>query len=120
MAPGTPLRRAEGGGSSLLTRRERDVLVLLASGVDLQRAAARLEITVNTARGYVKNLYRKLGVHNQLELVAVARARRPARDDTMRPLAGTPVRPRHAPPPPFPLAWTGSGDDGARVRVRTG
>ena len=32
-------------------------------------------ITINTARGYVKNLYRKLGVHNQLELVAVARER---------------------------------------------
>ena len=28
---------------------------------------------MNTARGYVKNLYRKLGVHNQLELLAVAR-----------------------------------------------
>ena len=35
----------------------------------------RLGITVNTARGYVKNLYRKLGVHNQLELLAVARER---------------------------------------------
>ena len=30
---------------------------------------------MNTARGYVKNLYRKLGVHNQLELLAVARER---------------------------------------------
>jgi DNA-binding NarL/FixJ family response regulator len=58
-----------------LTRRERDILALLAHGVELQRAAARLGITVNTARGYVKNLYRKLGVHNQLQLVAVARER---------------------------------------------
>ncbi len=68
------VRRSE-GGSSPLTRRELDILGLLASGVDLQRAAAHLGITVNTARGYVKNLYRKLGVHNQLELVAVARER---------------------------------------------
>jgi SARP family transcriptional regulator, regulator of embCAB operon len=62
-------------GSSLLTGREQDILTLLVSGVDLQAAAVRLGITVNTARGYVKNLYRKLGVHNQLELLAVARER---------------------------------------------
>lgn len=62
--------------SGLLTGREGDILSLLVSGVDLQSAAARLGITVNTARGYVKNLYRKLGVHNQLELLAVARERR--------------------------------------------
>ena len=43
--------------------------------MDLQSAAARLGITANTARGYVKNLYRKLGVHSQLELLAVARDR---------------------------------------------
>jgi DNA-binding NarL/FixJ family response regulator len=58
-----------------LTRRERDILELLVAGVDPQTAASRLGITVNTARGYVKNLYSKLGVHNQLELLAVARRR---------------------------------------------
>ena len=58
-----------------LTGRERDILSLLVSGVDLQATALRLGITVNTARGYVKNLYRKLGVHNQLELLAVTRER---------------------------------------------
>jgi DNA-binding NarL/FixJ family response regulator len=58
-----------------LTHRERDILELLVEGVDVQAAALRLGITVNTARGYVKNLYRKLGVHNQLELLAVARRR---------------------------------------------
>lgn len=64
---------AAGRPTGPLTRRERDILVLLVRGVDLQSAAARLGITVNTARGYVKTLYRKLGVHNQLELVALAR-----------------------------------------------
>ncbi len=64
--------RARPSGA-LLTRREQDILGLLVRGVDLQAASVRLGITVNTARGYVKNLYRKLGVHNQLELLAVAR-----------------------------------------------
>jgi len=59
-------------GSSLLTGRERDILALLVSGVDLQTAAVRLGITVNTARGYVKNLYRKLGVSSRRELAAPA------------------------------------------------
>jgi DNA-binding NarL/FixJ family response regulator len=72
-AGGPAVRRSS--DSSPLTGRERDILSLLASGVDLQAAAGRLGITVNTARGYVKNLYRKLGVHNQLELLAVARER---------------------------------------------
>ena len=72
---GGPAIQRSGIDSSPLTGRERDILSLLASGVDLQAAAGRLGITVNTARGYVKNLYRKLGVHNQLELLAVARER---------------------------------------------
>jgi DNA-binding NarL/FixJ family response regulator len=72
-AGGPSVRRSS--DSSPLTGRERDILSLLAVGVDLQGAAGRLGITVNTARGYVKNLYRKLGVHNQLELLAVARER---------------------------------------------
>ena len=62
-----------GPSAALLTRREQDILGLLVSGVDLQTGSIRLGITLNTARGYVKNLYRKLGVHNQLELLAVAR-----------------------------------------------
>jgi DNA-binding NarL/FixJ family response regulator len=61
--------------AALLTRREHDILGLLARGVDLQSAARRLGITVNTARGYVKGLYRKLNVHTQLELLVVARER---------------------------------------------
>jgi len=58
-----------------LTRRERDILTLLDSGVDLPSASDRLGISVNTTRGYVKNLYRKLDVHSQVELLAVARER---------------------------------------------
>ena len=60
--------------SNLLTRRERDILALL-DRVDLPTASDRLGISVNTTRGYVKNLYRKLDVHSQVELLAVARDR---------------------------------------------
>ena len=83
-----------GTGTSILTNREQDILRLLVGGIDLQRASARLSITVNTARGYVKNLYRKLGVHNRPELLAVARERglldEETAQDTPGPTAGFP------------------------------
>jgi DNA-binding NarL/FixJ family response regulator len=55
-----------------LTRREQEVLQMLAAGLDATVIARELQITVNTCRGYVKNLLAKLGAHSQLEAVAVA------------------------------------------------
>ena len=46
---------------------------MLDRGIDLPTASEKLGISVNTTRGYVKNLYRKLDVHSQVELLAVAR-----------------------------------------------
>ena len=110
--------RRRAAASSPLTRRERDILVLLASGVDLQRAAARLGITVNTARGYVKNLYRKLGVHNQLELVGRGPGAGLLDTTRVRPSAGRRFGRATCPTvsPSVDRQW----HDGARVRVRTG
>jgi DNA-binding NarL/FixJ family response regulator len=56
-----------------LTRRELDVLGLLAEGVDLGASARRLGLSVHTVREYVKSILRKLDAHSQLEAVAVAR-----------------------------------------------
>ena len=62
-----------GAGSTPLTRRELEVLALLAEGYSPPVIAARLVISIYTARGHVKNVLRKLGVHSQLEAVATAR-----------------------------------------------
>jgi DNA-binding NarL/FixJ family response regulator len=56
-----------------LTDREREVLALLAAGIDPQTIARQLGIRVHTCRGYVRNVLMKLGAHSQLEAVAVAR-----------------------------------------------
>jgi DNA-binding NarL/FixJ family response regulator len=56
-----------------LTEREREVLALLAAGIDPQTIARQLGIRVHTCRGYVRNVLVKLGAHSQLEAVAVAR-----------------------------------------------
>jgi DNA-binding NarL/FixJ family response regulator len=58
--------------SAKLTRREREVLTLLAGGADNHVIAQRLVISPQTARTHVQNLLGKLEVHSRLEAVAFA------------------------------------------------
>jgi DNA-binding NarL/FixJ family response regulator len=53
-----------------LTRRERQVLALLAEGADNDDIARALVISPQTARSHVQNALRKLGVHSRLEAMA--------------------------------------------------
>jgi DNA-binding NarL/FixJ family response regulator len=55
-----------------LTQREREVLLLLASGRDLTFISREMSISLHTCRGHVKNVLAKLGVHSQLQAVVVA------------------------------------------------
>lgn len=55
-----------------LTRREQEVLALMASAADAARIAGALNISVNTARGYIQNILEKLGAHSRLEAVVRA------------------------------------------------
>lgn len=57
---------------SRLTRREQEVLRLLADGADNQRIAQALVISPQTARTHVQNVLGKLGVHSRLEAAAFA------------------------------------------------
>ncbi len=61
--------------ATLLTRREYEVLVLLAAGRDLRSICTKLGISLNTCRGYVKSVLTKLGAHSQLEAVVTAHER---------------------------------------------
>jgi DNA-binding NarL/FixJ family response regulator len=56
-----------------LTRREREVLGLLASGSDNQHIAQQLVISPQTARTHIQNVLGKLGVHSRLEAAAFVR-----------------------------------------------
>jgi DNA-binding NarL/FixJ family response regulator len=55
-----------------LTEREREVLALLAHGVDPKGIARQLGITLHTTRSYIRNVLTKLRAHSQLEAVVVA------------------------------------------------
>jgi DNA-binding NarL/FixJ family response regulator len=56
-----------------LTRREREVLALLAQGADNEGIAQRLVISPETARTHVQNVLGKLDVHSRLEAAAFVR-----------------------------------------------
>lgn len=56
-----------------LTLREIDVLRLISQGFTNHEIAIHLHLTENTVKGYVKEIYSKLDVHNRIEAVAKAR-----------------------------------------------
>jgi DNA-binding NarL/FixJ family response regulator len=68
-------RRQEGEAMKMianLTRRERQVLALLAEGGNKETIARTLVISPETARTHIHNVLTKLGVHSRLEAASVA------------------------------------------------
>lgn len=57
-----------------ITDRERQVLELLARGLLATSIASRLNLSPRTVHKHLGNIYRKLGVHDRLVAVGVARA----------------------------------------------
>lgn len=55
-----------------LTRREDEVLAMLAQGKSNAAIAAELTVSVNTVRNHVSNLSAKLGAHSKLEAMSIA------------------------------------------------
>lgn len=55
-----------------LTTREREILASLSKGNSYKLIAAGLEISIDTVRTHIKNIYVKLEVHSQTEAVSKA------------------------------------------------
>lgn len=72
LAEATP--SAERAAFPELTDREREVLWLLARGLSNQEVAARMGISLKTARNHVSNILARLQVADRTEAVARARA----------------------------------------------
>lgn len=59
--------------SETLSPREREVLELLSEGLSTRAVAAAAHLSHNTVRSYVQTALSKLGAHNRLHAVAIAR-----------------------------------------------
>jgi DNA-binding CsgD family transcriptional regulator len=55
-----------------LSRREHEIVVLLTEGYAALNIAARLNLSHATVRNHIQNALRKLEVHSQVEIVALA------------------------------------------------
>ncbi|MBI2729437.1 MAG: helix-turn-helix transcriptional regulator [Sphingobacteriales bacterium] len=51
----------------LLTEREKEVMQLLAAGLTYEKIALQLEVSHQTVKMHLKNIYRKLEVGNKIE-----------------------------------------------------
>ena len=51
----------------LLTEREREILQLLSTGLTYEKIAGRLDVSHETVKMHLKNIYRKLKVQNKIE-----------------------------------------------------
>lgn len=63
-------RRPQGGHSDELTIREMQILDLICIGKQNKVIAARLELSENTVKVHVRNIFRKLKVRNRTEAVS--------------------------------------------------
>jgi LuxR family transcriptional regulator, maltose regulon positive regulatory protein len=70
------IKRRDGSLDGELTRRELDVLHLLANELSTSQMAQRLYVAPSTVKTQVKSIYRKLGVSSRKEAVEEAYARR--------------------------------------------
>lgn len=68
-------RRRSSTNPEQLTKREREILVLVADGRSMAAIATQLFLSVHTVRNHVRHIQVKLGAHSKLEAVVIAARR---------------------------------------------
>lgn len=76
--PVAPPPRAVPDKLATLTRRERDIVKLLADGASNKQVAEELDISERTVKGHLSNVFMKLGVSDRLNLVLYLKGERHA------------------------------------------
>ena len=67
-----PLRAVNAEGVNLLSRREEQVMHLVADGLGNREIAERLNLSEHTVKNYMFHIFDKLGISNRVELVLYA------------------------------------------------
>ena len=66
------LQTKEGGPETPLTRREREILGLIAAGLRTEEIAGRLGLSPETVKSHIHNAMQKLRAHTRSQAVAIA------------------------------------------------
>ncbi|MFU8832952.1 MAG: helix-turn-helix domain-containing protein, partial [Wenzhouxiangella sp.] len=72
---GLPMREKEQVDFTTLTRREQQILKVLAQGLSNAGIAEKLYISEKTVRNHLSKIYRKLGVSSRTQTMALIRDR---------------------------------------------
>jgi DNA-binding NarL/FixJ family response regulator len=72
LAQAPSLRVVDADGANLLTKREEDLLRLVAEGLGKREIARQLNLSENTVKNYMFRIFDKLGISNRVELVLYA------------------------------------------------
>lgn len=67
-----PMRIVNADGLRLLTKREEDVVRLVAEGLQNREIASKLKLSDNTVKNYLFHIFDKLGISSRVELVLYA------------------------------------------------
>jgi signal transduction histidine kinase/DNA-binding NarL/FixJ family response regulator len=54
-----------------ITRRERQIIQLLTAGLEYKEISARLSLSFNTIKPYIRDIYKKCGINNRTELIGI-------------------------------------------------
>jgi len=71
-----PLRVVNVKGENLLTRRESDVVVLVAEGFSNRQISEKLQLSEHTVKNYLFHVFDKLGISSRAELILYALSQR--------------------------------------------
>ena len=71
-----PLHINDSEGMPLLTRREEDVVRLVADGLKNREIAQKLDVKEHSIRNYIYRIFEKLGVSSRVELILYAFSQR--------------------------------------------
>ena len=67
-----PMRLLDAAGTSILSKREQDVVRCVAEGLSNREIASRLSLTEHTVKNYLFRIFDKLGVSSRVEVVLYA------------------------------------------------
>src|SRR4051794_7510406 len=67
-----PLRPSDANGNRLLTRREEQVVTLVADGMSNREISSQLRLSEHTIKNYMFRIFNKLGISSRVELILYA------------------------------------------------